>query len=224
MAYGAILGQRFQPYIPEPPASTELSQLSEGTLIKIVENSSPVEFYVAKHNYESSENGLGSTLVVRKDIYNNQAWNTEGNNAYGDSSINDWFNFTYLNFLSDYVRSVVGFTKIPYTPGGGNLELRYLSTSVFALSATELGESQSWFNVEGSILPIASTLKNVNMSGTLATQWTRSPHKTYNTAAVYINNIGKVNFSTCTNSNGSRPCFTLPSTALVDSDNNLIEQ
>src|SRR5699024_368444 len=35
-----------------PIAGTPLSQLAEGTLIKILENGSPVEFYLAKHSYE----------------------------------------------------------------------------------------------------------------------------------------------------------------------------
>lgn len=50
-----------------PIAGTPLSQLAEGTLIKILENGSPVEFYLAKHSYEPSLNGEGRELVVRKD-------------------------------------------------------------------------------------------------------------------------------------------------------------
>ena len=50
-----------------PKAGTPLSELTEGTIIKINENGSPVEFYLAKHSYEPTLNGEGRELVVRKD-------------------------------------------------------------------------------------------------------------------------------------------------------------
>lgn len=40
-----------------------LSQYAEGAIIKINEGGKPAEFYVAKHNYESSLNGNGRTGV-----------------------------------------------------------------------------------------------------------------------------------------------------------------
>lgn len=42
----------------------KLGQVSEGTIVKINENGSPVDFYVAKQNYESGLNGAGRTLVI----------------------------------------------------------------------------------------------------------------------------------------------------------------
>ena len=41
---------------------TSLGNLDEGAIITLNENASPVEFYVAKQDYESVLNGAGRTL------------------------------------------------------------------------------------------------------------------------------------------------------------------
>ena len=53
-------------------APVRLSDMEEGALVKLKESGSPVEFYVAKHDYESELNGSGRTLLVRKDCYDNR--------------------------------------------------------------------------------------------------------------------------------------------------------
>lgn len=186
-----------------------LSQVAVGSIVKLNENGSPVEFYVAKHDYESALNGAGRTLLVRKDCYDNRVWGNSNVNAYASSDLDSWFNSTYKNMLDADIRSLIGTTKIRYTPGNGNNTVGTLERAVFALSATELGQSISWFNVEGSALPIASTLQVAHLSGSTNTQWTRSPH-TYSTDAVYLNSYGDASFNRCDYSYGSRPAFTLP--------------
>ena len=49
------------------------SELTEGDIVKLKENGTLVDFYVAKHDYESGLNGAGRTLVVRKDTYDDRA-------------------------------------------------------------------------------------------------------------------------------------------------------
>lgn len=156
-------------------ATTTLGNKSTGSIIKLKENGTLVDFYVAKHDYESSLNGSGRTLVVRKDTYDDRVWDNGNVNAYASSDLDSWFNSTYKNMLDADVRSLIGTTKIRYTPGNGNYTVGTLERAVFALSATELGQSQSWFNMEGSALPIASTLKIAYKDGSATTQWTRSP-------------------------------------------------
>ena len=206
-----------------PMADTPLSELAEGTLIKIQENGAPVEFYLAKHDYESSLNGSGRTLVVRKDCYGNRMWDNGNVNAYARSDLDSWFNSTYKNMLDADIRSLIGTTKIRYTPGNDNWTVGTLERAVFALSATELGKSASWFNVEGSALPIASTLQVAHLNGIINTQWTRSPSTDDTGLAVFLDSRGNVSKYSCNFSLGSRPAFTLPSTARVDQDLNLIE-
>ena len=204
-------------------ATTTLGNKSTGSIIKLKENGTLVDFYVAKHDYESGLNGAGRTLVVRKDCYDNRMWDNGNVNAYASSDLDSWFNSTYKNMLDADIRSLIGTTKIRYTPGNGNWTVGALERAVFALSATELGQSASWFNVEGSALPIASTLRIAYLYGFANTQWTRSPYTGNTGNAVFLDSKGNVSDYNCNFSLGSRPAFTLPSTAPVDQDLNLIE-
>ena len=202
---------------------TPLSAYAEGDIVNINENGSPVEFYVAKHDYESGLNGAGRTLVVRKDVYDNRAWDSGDVNAYASSDLDSWFNSTYKNMLDADIRSLIGTTKIRYTPGNGNNTVGTLERAVFALSATELGQSgKRYYNVEGSALPIASTLQVAHLNGSTNTQWTRSPYTYLITArAIHLNSGGRAFGNICSSSSGSRPTFTLPSSTIVG-ENGLI--
>lgn len=204
-----------------PKAGTPLSELAEGTLIKMNENGAPVEFYVSKINYEEGLNGAGRVLVVRKDCYDNRVWDSGNVNAYASSDLDSWFNSTYKNMLDADIRSLIGTTKIRYSPGNGNT-VSTLERSIFALSATELGQSASWFNVEGSSLPIASTLKVAYLNGSANDQWARSPSTDFSRGAVPLYANGYVGREYCNGSYGSRPAFTLPSTISVDENMNVI--
>lgn len=193
----------------------QLSELTEGDIVKINESGNPVDFYVTKHDYESGLNGSGRTLVVRKDCYDNRVWDSGDVNAYAGSDIDTWFNGTYKNMLDADIRSLIGTTKIRYTPGNGNWTVGTLERAVFALSATELGQSESWFNVEGSALPIANTLKVAHLNGSANTQWTRSPYTGNANLVIYLSSTGNDGSISCSVSYGSRPAFTLPGDAYV---------
>ena len=204
-------------------ATTTLGNKSTGSIIKLKENGTLVDFYVAKHDYESGLNGAGRTLVVRKDCYDNRVWDNGNVNAYASSDLDSWFNSTYKNMLDADIRSLIGTTKIRYTPGNGNWTVGTLERAVFALSATELGQSASWFNVEGSALPIASTLQVAHLNGSTNTQWTRSPNTDNANYAVFLNTNGNVYYISCDNTLGSRPAFTLPSSLYVSDDGSVFQ-
>ena len=203
---------------------TPLSEYAEGDIVYINENGSPVEFYIAKHGYESGLNGAGRTLVVRKDVYDDRAWDRSNVNAYASSDLDSWFNSTYKNMLDADIRSLIGTTKIRYTPGNGNNTVGTLERAIFALSLTELRQSHPYANTEGSALPIASTLRIAYRNGSPTTQWTRSPYTSPYAPTYYAWRLGSgggISTNDCDYSNGSRPAFTLPSNAGVG-DGNLI--
>ena len=205
-----------------PSTGKQLSDYTEGDIVKIPENGTAVEFYVACHNYEQSLNGAGRTLVVRKDVYDERVWDSSNVNAYASSDLDSWFNSTYKNLLDADIRSLIGTTKIRYTPGNGNNTVGTLERAIFALSLTELGQSHTYANTEGSALPIASTLRIAYRNGSATTQWTRSPD-TYNTSyAWWLVSDGSISNNDCYHSFGSRPAFTLPSTTKFDPDTNII--
>ena len=195
-----------------PQTGIAIGNLDEGAIITLNENASPVEFYVAKQDYESGLNGAGRTLVVRKDTYDNRVWDSGNVNAYASSDLDSWFNSTYKNMLDADIRSLIGTTKIRYTPGNGNNTVGTLERAIFALSLTELGQSHTYANTEGSALPIASTLRIAYRNGSATTQWTRSPYTNLTHLAWWLYSDGNVSSNLCNNSGGSRPAFTLPAT------------
>ena len=199
-------------------ATTTLGNKSVGSIVKLKENGVLVDFYVAKHDYENGLNGSGRTLVVRKDCYDTRQWHTSNVNAYATSAIDTWLNSTYKNLLDADIRGVIGTTKIKYTPGNGNTTVGTLERAIFLLSVTELGRSASYANTEGTALSIASSLQIAYLNGSAVVQWTRSPH-TDNTGSAYcLSASGDVYSSGCSNTHGSRPAFTLPSTLSVSDD------
>lgn len=199
-------------------ATTTLGNKSVGSIVKLKENGVLVDFYVAKHDYENGLNGSGRTLVVRKDCYDTRQWHTSNVNAYATSAIDTWLNSTYKNLLDADIRGVIGTTKIKYTPGNGNTTVGTLERAIFLLSVTELGRSASYANTEGTALSIASSLQIAYLNGSAVVQWTRSPLTNYARSAYYLSTDGNVNYSSCNNTHGSRPAFTLPSTLSVSDD------
>lgn len=161
--------------------------------------------------------------MVRKDCYDNRLWEDGQVNAYDGSDIDSWFNSAYKNSLDANIRSAIGATTIYYTPGNGNYSVTTLERSVFALSVTELGKSNGNANVEGSVLPIASTLEIAHLNGRANNQWTRSPFRNVLGNVWSLNSSGFVqNTHAYDELCGSRPAFTLPEICIVKDSGEVI--
>lgn len=200
-----------------PSLWTPLGDIDVGSIIKLNESGSPVEFYVAKHDYESSLNGAGRTLVVRKDCYDMRAFSTS-DNAYANSALDTFLNGTYKGLLDADVQSAMWTTKFYYTPGNGNTTVGTLERAVFQLSLTELGKTESYANTEGSALPIASTLQIAYRNGSACAQWTRTPYTVYTNYVYGLSTSGGAKDHNFLSSFGSRPAFTLPATFKLTDD------
>ena len=200
----------------------QLGQVAVGTLVKLNENGSPVDFYVAKHDYESGLNGAGRTLLVRKECYDNRVWNNVQVNTYASSALDSWLNSDYKNLLDSDFLTVIGTTKFQYTIGYGDKTLSTLERAIFQLSRTELGFTlPADANFEGNILPIASILQKAFLNGETNSQWTRTPNTSYLTAAFFVYAGGNSDSTGVTAEAGSRPAFTVPSTLSVTDDGTL---
>ena len=220
---GKVIMSGIVPLLTVPGAGTPLSAFAEGSIIKINEDSSPVEFYVAKHDYEQGLNGAGRTLVVRKNCTKgNRQWNSSNANAYASSTINSWLNGDYKNLLDPAVQTLIGTTKFYYTIGNGSSKVGTLERSVFLLSLAELGTKYSYANDEGTALSIASILKPAyNDYQNLVNQWCRTVYWFDTTTVTVINSAGDAATSKCKNYYYPRPCFTLPANTEID-DNGLV--
>lgn len=200
-----------------------LGQVAEGQLVKLNESGKPVEFYVAKQNYESGLNGAGLVLLVRKDVYQNGQWNSENINNYAESTILNWSNNTYRLKLDPWVYSSTGIVSTSIRVTNSNKTVENRKVIVFQLSLAELGLGHVDANSEGSILPIYGTLKIANYQGAPTSQWTRTPTKNNNTNAFSVSSSGSPNIGNCTASFGYRPCFCLKSNVYVSDDGTLSE-
>ena len=190
-----------------------LSTVALGDILMLNENGSPVPFYVCKHDYESGLNGTGRTLLVRKDCYDNRAFN-RGNNAFSGSSMDTWLNNTWLKLLDADVQAAIGTTKFYYTRGNGNNTKTTLQRAVFLLSVTELGKYSDYANTEGTALDsaVCRQLAIAHYDGYATVQWTRTPMKSDTFYVFCLSTDGGLDRRMSGNSNSSRPTFTLPDT------------
>lgn len=188
-------------------ASTKLANKTVGSIIKLKESGSLVEFYVAKHDYENGLNGNGRTLIVRKDCYDMRIFSVSSN-TYANSALDSWLNNTYLKLLDADIQDAIDTTKFSNSTGS-------LQRAVFQLSLGELGGVMGGSTV-GVTLPIASTLRTAYRNGSACNQWTRTPYST--SAVYYLGTSGSTGSGACNNSYGSRPAFTLPATLSVADD------
>lgn len=217
-----------------PIAGTPLGNLAEGTLIKILENGSPVEFYLAKHSYEPSLNGQGRELMVRKDgVSELIAWNSSDIPQYINGSADSWLNSTYKNRFSSYVQSLIDTTGFYCTNNAQDDPfVSSYSRSIFMPSVTELGGFPDTdlmkINEEGEEFPVASTIRHasirdyesrtVNLRRDQVVGWSYIKYSGGNWQ--YIN-CDAIHDQTGTY---PRPCLSLPSTAFIDVDLNLVEE
>lgn len=202
-----------------PYSGILLNELSEGSIVRVNENGSPAEFYIACHNYESGLNGAGRTLLVRKECYTHMAWSTSNVNAFASSTVCTWLNGTYKNLLDSAVKSAIATTTFYYTPGNGDYNVTTLAKSVFLLSVYELLESRpSYVNIEGSPLPTKDILSTVNYvtDNHGLSQHTRSPSSVATTSVCNVN--GRAISDEAKTVQAVRPCFTLPATAYFDEE------
>lgn len=219
-----------------PMAGTPLSALAEGTLIKILENGAPVEFYLAKHDYEPSLNGQGRELVVRKDCTNdNQMYTLYSSNIFSNSYILSYLDSTYVGLFSSYTQGLIATTAFysASDPSENNSPVVSIRHKAFLLSATELDFDGNdvygnWFT-EGSPLTNGKFYWTVYMPDAGNYMWfTRSGRRNDNNEVWVVRSDGSdadtVTVSSYQYGYGCRPCFTLPSTAMVDTSLNLIEE
>ena len=201
-----------------PKAGTPLSELAEGTIIKINENGAPVEFYLAKHNYEPDLNGQGRELVVRKELGGYMVWNSAPVNTWATCSLLSWLNSAYKQTLSNHIQNLMGTTAYRYTIGNEDDTVATRSDAVFILSLTEFGISEPGANVEGSALPIASLLLPAPNG-----QYTRSPD-TNSTSKIWTISYKHKPYDRSCNvtEHVSHFAFTLPASAAVDENMNVL--
>ena len=214
-----------------------LGNMSVGSIVKIKENGIPVDFYVAKHDYESELNGAGKTLLVRKNaLTTTSAWSQDGQSkGFTSSDIYNYLHNTYYPTIDIY--SAIPWIRIYCSTGNYTTTVTTMSAYVFILSCAELAAQyynpshSGRLNVEGTPLPIASNIIGCYKDGDNTVEieyWTRSPDTAYDEfnawsimSAVPGVRWNKCRLSNMINSYGIRPCFVLDASMYI-SDSNVV--
>lgn len=199
----------------------KLGDIEVGTIVKLNENGSPVEFYVAKHDYEAELNGSGRTLLVRKDCYTSSVWDQSSKYSYISNTIDNLLNNSYLGVLDSGVTKILSATKIYCTNSYSNSTVTTIERAIFLLSVTEISGTAPGCNEEGSLLPIGEALKIANTDGAVAPQWTRTLRTQQSGYAMDFDSWGSVTYARFRLTYGVRPAFCLPAETKVG-DGNLI--
>lgn len=214
-------------------AVKKLGDVAVGTIVKLNESGSPVEFIVVQQGSPSSSyyGFENATLLLRQGIHSNRIWSSS-DNRYGNSDVHSWLNNEsngYLSLLDPDIRAAVETVKIPYAADveGGSIKTGAdgLSVKTFLLSLAEanayyyvtLGNTLTYFNGADDSDRVAM------LNGWAARWWSRTPNKnaggsTYDNRATYFNADGSFISSACDGNYGVRPAIPLSKTLFVLDD------
>lgn len=195
-----------------------LSNLANGSLVKLAENSKPTKFIKLDNDHYGT--GTGVTLI-RKDAFSEIAWNASDNNYYK----NRYFGCTLDNFcdgiwplkLDEKIRECLVPVPIVVAEGNQVATLHTIYRKGFALSCTETGVS-GW-QTEGKAFSYfsdnAKRIAYLDETATAVNWGLRSPYSNARYAyfidldgTVYYGYVYLANFA-------PRPAFNLKSSIVV---------
>ena len=220
------------------PPYNAISTLNVGDSVFCKENGVDAEYLlVHKGNPDASiyDSSCDGAWLLRKDLYNGQAWNTSGNNRWQLATLQQWLRDTYVNYLD--VSSIIKSVKIPYGLGLGTSTVYTgadgLTSKVFLLSGYEVGYTtadNSNFPIDGTKLGYfesggteSARLRRIaNLNGSPSSWWLRSPYTANSTDSWSILYNGLNGYTSVANSLGVRPAFIVPLDTPIDSSNNII--
>ena len=95
-----------------PSVDILASDLAIGTVVKLMEGDTAVEYLVVNQGIPSNSNLYNSscngTWLLRKDIHSNKEWDSgSGDDAYKTSTINTWLNGDFFNSLGSIEQSTI---------------------------------------------------------------------------------------------------------------------
>ena len=202
------------------------SDLAVGSIVKLNENGTAVEYMVVHQGLPSSmyDASCNGTWLLRKDCYSRSAWHSSDSNSYIGSTIHSYLNNTFLNVFDEELKSIIKKVEVPYYYKGSIMSV---SCSAFLLSGYEIGFNQSVspvFPIDGAILSYfvsgdTSSARNKRIckyNGSTIAWWTRSADTSNSGRAWGVTILGGSSVDQCSNPLGIRPALILPSNALFD--------
>ena len=214
-------------------ANVALSAKNVGDTIYIKENGTRQPYLIVHKGspstaYSGFDNGV---VVLRKDIHSKGVYDSS-NNDYANSDLHSWGNGTFLNTIDSEIRNQIMTVKIPYRRGTSGSSVSSgangLQCKVFFLSTKEVDSTESYSPNEGAVFSYfkggGNSKRIARYNGQADYWWLRSPNRTYDYVAYYVNPGGDVDYYywDVTVSFGRRPAFVLPSSLFVSDDGDVV--
>lgn len=218
----------------------QLGQVAVGSIVKINENGSPVNYIVANQGKPSSsyDSSCDGTWLLRQDIAENRVWDSGNSNVLESSDIQSYLNNTWINRYDTDIRNAIKQVKIPYRQNGGSggtdrNGANGLSCKIFLLSGYEVGWTTSNnpnFPVDGAKLSYftsgdsssAKQKRIAKLNGSAANWWLRSPYISDTRDVRYVTLVGDRDSRSASTSCGVRPALILPTNLTVLDDNTVL--
>ena len=209
------------------PLATGISagDIEVGKEVVLSENSSPVNYIVVHQGLPSSmyDASCEGTWLLRKDIRENGAWNTNNVNTLAGSTIMSTM-AGYLTSYDERVQEAIKTVKIPYCVGGGNTTIMSggngLECKIFPLGYYELGftindipelpidgSKLSYFYSGVGSSALQKRISNINGSPGI---WHQRTAKTNDGTVFIIDQGGGAGNAANISSYGLRPALILP--------------
>ena len=217
-------------------ATTALGNKAVGSIVKLKENGTLVDYLVVHQGRPSSiyDASCDGVWLLRKEIAENRVWQSTNVNKLESSEIHAYLNGTWLNRYDANIKAAIKQVKIPYRYGGGSggsdrTGANGLSCKIFLLSGYEMGWTTSdnqYFPVDGAKLAYfdsgtgtaANNKRIAYLNGSATNWWLRSPYTGNANIVWYVGSNGNYGAPRASSTFGVRPALILPSSLLVSDD------
>ena len=213
-----------------------LGSVAVGSIVKIDENGSPVN-YIVVHIGNPDVRLYGSACdgawLLRQDIVENVQWNSTNANTLVGSTIMSTM-AGYLGRYESHIQSAIKTVKIPYHPGNGEplWDIKSgengLECKLFPLCGYEVGLSgiSGVMPIDGAKLDYfksgldteANSKRIAKLNGAAAAWWLRSPVSTSTDGKFYVLPDGSLGSTSVNPSYGALPAMIMDPTILVSDD------
>lgn len=205
-------------------SGTPAGSLGIGDVVQINETGVAQDYLCVHQGLPSSlyDDSCNGTWLLRKDIIENQVWQSDGGYAYASSDINTWLNNTMFGKYDQNIKEGIKQVKIPYCVGNGSETVQSgangLVCKVFLLSGYEENyvPTSGFFPKDGDTLSYFSGTTTTDskriayLNGQAWNWWSRNTNTLGSYHVMYTTTFGNLGNLGPTANYGARPCIILP--------------